>query len=61
MKLLFFCDEMAIEWDFGSSSEIIVSLGDFDGHVGKCAEGFQGVHGGMVLGKEMQKKIAGVL
>ena len=29
----------------GSSSEIIVSLGDFNGHVGKCAEGFEGVHG----------------
>ena len=24
-------------------SEIIVSLGDFNGHVGKCAEGFEGV------------------
>ena len=33
---------MASEWDFGSSSEIIVSLGDFNGHVGKCAEGFKG-------------------
>ena len=39
-----FYDEMASEWDFGSSSEIIVSLKDFSGHVGKCAEGFQGVH-----------------
>ena len=29
--------------------------------MGKCAEGFEGVMGGMVLGKEMQKKIAGVL
>ena len=24
--------------------------------MGKCAEGFEGVHGGMVLGKEMQKE-----
>ena len=30
--------------------------GDFNGHVGKYAEGFEGVHGGMVLGKEMQKE-----
>ena len=30
--------------DFRSSSEIIVSLGDFNGHVGKCAEGFEGVY-----------------
>ena len=34
---------MASEWDVGSSSEIIVSLGDFNGHVRKCAEGFEGV------------------
>ena len=49
-----FYDEMGSEWDLGSSSEIIVSLGDFNGHVGKYAEGFEGVHGEMVLGKEMQ-------
>ena len=47
---------MGSEWDLGQSSEIIVSLGDFNGHVGKCAEGFEVVHRGMVLGKEIQKK-----
>ena len=46
-----FYDEMGSEWDLGSSSEIIVSLGDFNGHVGKCAEGFEGVHGGNGVGK----------
>ena len=51
-----FYDEMGSEWDLASSGEIIVSLGDFNGHVGKCAEGSEGVHGGMVLGKEMQKE-----
>ena len=40
-----FYDEMGSEWDFGSSNEIIVSLGDFNGHVGKCVEDFEGVHG----------------
>ena len=40
-----FYDEM------GSSSEIIVSLGDFNRHVGKYAEGFEGVHGGNGVGK----------
>ena len=40
-----FYDEMGSEWDLGSSSEIIVSLGDFNRHVGKCAEGFEGVQG----------------
>ena len=46
-----FYDEMGSEWDLGSCSEIIVSLGDFNGHVGKCAEGFEGVHGGNGVGK----------
>ena len=41
-----FYNEMGSEWDLGSSSEIIVSLGNFNGHVGKCAEGFESVHGG---------------
>ena len=31
-------------------------MGDFYGHVGKCAEGFKGAHGGMILGKQMQKE-----
>ena len=35
----------------GCSSEIIVSLRDFNGHVGKCAKGFEGVHGGNDIGK----------
>ena len=46
-----FYDEMASEWDFESSSKIIVSLGDFNKHVGKCAEGFQGVYEGNGIGK----------
>ena len=55
-KKVRFYDEIGSECDLGSSSEIIVSLGDFNGHVGKCAEGFEGVHGERVLGKEMQKE-----
>ena len=42
---------MACEWDFESSVEIIVCLGNFNGHVGKCAEGFEGVGGGNGIGK----------
>ena len=51
-----FYDEMGSEWDLGSSCEIIVSLEDVNGHVGKYAKDFEGVHGGMVLEKEMQKE-----
>ena len=46
-----FYDEMASEWNLESPSKIIVSLGDFNGHVGKCVEGFAGVHGGKGIGK----------
>ena len=46
-----FYDEMGSEWNMGSSSEIILSLVDFNGHVGKCADGFEGVHGGNGVGK----------
>ena len=41
-----FYNEVASEWDLGSSSQITVSLGDFNRHVGKCAEGFEDVHVG---------------
>ena len=57
-----FYDEMRSEWELESSSEIIVSLGDFNGHVGKCSEGFKGVHGGNGVEKKCRrKKIAAVL
>ena len=46
-----FYDEMGSEWGLGSSSEIIVSLGDFNGHVAKYAVGFEGVHRGNGVGK----------
>ena len=51
-----FYDGMASEWDLESSGKIMISLENFNGHVGKCAEGFEGVHGEMVLGKEMLKE-----
>ena len=57
-----FYDKMESEWNLGSSIKIIVSLGDFNGHVGKCAEGFEGVHGGNGIGKKKcRRKIAGGL
>ena len=55
MQRKFVFDKMESEWDLGSSSEIIVSLRDFNGHVGKCAEGFEGVHWGMVLEKKYRR------
>ena len=50
------CDEVTSEWDFGSSTEIIISSGVFSGHVEKCAEGIEGGLGEIVSGKEKRKK-----
>ena len=52
---------MGSEWDLGSSSEIIVYLGDFMDMWGNMLRVLKVYTGEMVLGKEMQKKIAGVL
>ena len=41
-----FYEEMAREWSMASANVLLWRLGDFNGHVGKCAEGFEGVHAG---------------
>ena len=46
-----FYEEMAREWSMANSNELVLGLGDFNGHVGKCAEGFEGMHGGYGIGK----------
>ena len=34
-----------------NANELILGLQDFNGQVGKCAEGFEGIHGGYGIGK----------
>ena len=34
-----------------NADELVLGLGDFNGHVGKCVEGFEGMHGGFGIGK----------
>ena len=46
-----FYEEMAREWRMGNANELVLGLGDFNGHVGKYAEGFEGIHGGYGIGK----------
>ena len=46
-----FYEEMAREWNVANENELMLGLGDFNGHVGKCAEGFEGVHRGHGIGK----------
>ena len=46
-----FYEEMAREWSMANPNELVLGLGDFNGHVGKCAERFEGIHGGYGIGK----------
>ena len=34
-----------------NANEFVLGLGDFNRHVGKCAEGFEGIHRGYGIGK----------
>ena len=45
-----FYEEMAREWSMANA--LALGLGGFNGHVGKCAEGFEGIHGGYGTLKE---------
>ena len=46
-----FYEEMACEWSRANTNELVLGLGDFSGHVGKCAEGFERIHLGHGIGK----------
>ena len=35
----------------GNANELVLGLEDFNGHVGKCAEGFEDIHGWYGIGK----------
>ena len=48
-----------MNWRVSGTLEVLVkssSVGNFNGHVEKCAEGFDGVHEGNGIGKKMQKE-----
>ena len=44
---------MAREWDLRNPSKVVLSMGDFNGHVGRRIDGFEGVHGSVKLAEEM--------
>ena len=46
-----FYDELACEWDLKSNNEMVMGLGDFNGHVGQSVDGFENVHGGNGVGE----------
>ena len=51
-----FYDEMAYEWDLQRKNEMVLEFRDFNGHVGKYADGFEGVQGGNGIGERNAEK-----
>ena len=43
--------KVASKRDLRNCSKVVISVGDFDGHVEKYAESFEGVHIGNGIGK----------
>ena len=46
-----FYEEMARGCEVENANEVLICLGDFNGHIGKEVDGFEGVHGGFGIGK----------
>ena len=46
-----FHDDLKSEWDMHSVGELVLGMGDFNGHVGKQIEGYEDVHGNNGTGK----------
>ena len=46
-----FYDDLRSEWDMQSVGELVLGMGDFNGHVGKRIEGYEDVHGGYGIGE----------
>ena len=50
-----FCDDLRSAWDFHSKGDLVLGMGDFNEHVGKRIEGYEGVHGGNGIGDRKVK------
>ena len=46
-----FYDDLRSDWDLHNMGELVLGMGDFNGHVGKRIEGHEGVHGGNGIGE----------
>ena len=46
-----FYDDLRSEWDLHSVGELVLGKGDFNEHVGKRIEGYEGVHEGNGIGE----------
>ena len=46
-----FYDELKCVWGMHSVGDLVMCLGDFNGHVGRHIDGFDGVHEGYGVGQ----------
>ena len=46
-----FYDDLRSEWDLHNMGELVLGMGDFNGHVGKWIEGYEVVHAGNRIGE----------
>ena len=46
-----FYDELKCEWDMHSADDLVMCLGNFNGHIGRHIDGFDGMHGGNGAGQ----------
>ena len=46
-----FYDELKVEWDKHSAGDLVMCLGDINGHIDRHIDGFYGVHGGYGVGQ----------
>ena len=47
-----FYNDMASEWNLKNPGEVVLGLGDCNGHVGRWIDSFEGVHGEYEIGKK---------
>ena len=47
-----FHNDTASEWNLQNPSEVVLGMGDFNGHVERRIDSFEGVHGGYGIGKK---------
>ena len=50
-KTQYFYDELKCEWDMHSTDDLVMCLGDINGHIGRHIDGLDGVHGGLGVGQ----------
>ena len=56
LKKQSFYDKLKCEFDMHSADDLIICLGDFNGHASRHIDGLDGVHGGYGVG---QRKLVG--